>query len=689
VDEDPESIPFLSTAPASRRDRRVALGLILLSLAGLAAVLPFIQDPWPIMVAFVPADDTGLCLIYMITAALLIGQFVQVRRRSLIVLSSGYMFVCFVVIAHLLSYAEVLRALRPDTANEQTTTWLFVLWHGIFPLYVLTYALMTGRDVDRPIAKSQVVGTIAAGVGAAVAMTAAWIWIAIRWGHRLPALIRGGDYSDMVTTGVSPSVGLIGLLALVTLYIRTRARRVLDLWLCVVLFAWLLDTLIGGVINQTRFTFGWYAGRIYSLVAASIVLSAMLVETGQLYARLTRALHDMRLQSAALSKSEAALRQAQKMETIGQITGGVAHDFNNLLTVVIGSLDLLKRQPSMDERSTRLAGFAMEAAVRGERLTKQLLAFSRRQVLHPQTVCIDRLIRDFEGLLARAVGGGVRVVLNLAAAEALARVDPAQFEAAMLNLAVNSRDAMNGVGTITIETRPIWIDRGSIEAGSRDMRPGPHIVVAVVDTGSGMDQETLAHVFEPFFTTKPVGLGSGLGLSQVYGFINSADGHVVIESTPAAGTTVRLYFPRVAGEEAATKASAVGEAPAAEGHGETILVVEDDPAVLAVTAETLRELGYVVDGAADAAVALRRLQVNPGIDLMFSDIVMPGGMNGLELARAARRLNPDLKILLTSGYAAGALAGESSPPPGVDILGKPYRQEELTRTLRQLLDAGR
>jgi signal transduction histidine kinase/ActR/RegA family two-component response regulator len=681
LDQTPESIPFLSTAPPARRDKIAAILLIAASLAILAAVLRFAETPWPLMAAFVPADDTGLALIYFITAMLLIGQFVQLRLPSLVVLSSGYFFACFVVICHLLSYAQVLRALFPETANDQTTAWLYITWHGIFPISVLAYALTVDTEADRPVERSRMGIMIAASVIVAFAMTALSAWIAIDWSRILPALVQEGSYSSMIRLGISPAVLAVGLVTLAALWLKTRGRRVLDLWLCIVMFAWLLDVLVGAIINRTPFTFGWYAARIYSLLAAAVVLSSMLMETGELYARLTRTLSEMRAQSAALSKSEAAFRQAQKMEAIGQITGGVAHDFNNLLTVIVGSLDMLRRRVRADDRAMRLTDYALEAAVRGERLTKQLLAFSRRQMLNPETVSVDRLIEDFEGLLARAVGGGVRIDLSLAATGAFVHVDPAQFEAAMLNLAVNARDAMDGMGTLAIETRATAIRTGTLE-----LPTGQYVAVSVTDTGAGMDEETVAHAFEPFFTTKPVGQGSGLGLSQVYGFIKSAGGHVAIDSIPGAGTVVRLYFPRASGEQPDEAPAPRVQSIAKAGRGERILVVEDDVAVLDMAAETLREVGYVVEGAADGEAALRKLENGLKVDLVFSDIVMPGGLSGIDLAREARRIRPSLKILLTSGYAGGALNGASPLPTGVEILTKPYRQDDLTRKLRQLLD---
>lgn len=674
-------VPFLSNALAARRDRLWALGLVIASLATLVGILSYASTPWPLMVAFIPADDTGLTLIYVITGMLFIGQFVQLRRPSLMILSSGYVFAGIIVIFHLLSYAQVLRALRPEAANEQSTAWLFVAWHAFVPLFILAYALTTDTIRDRPVAPETVRRWVAGGVALALGLVALSVWLAVFQTHHLPPLLRSGDYSEMIRSGVSPTMLAITVLALVVLVVRTRIRRALDLWLGFVLFAWTLDLLVGTVVSRTPFLFGWYGARIYSLLAAVAVLASMLTELGQLYGRLDRALTEVALQSTALQESEAALRHAQKMEAIGRLTGGVAHDFNNLLTVIIGALDLLNRRSDPDPVSTRLAGYAMEAAVRGERLTKQLLAFSRREVLNPERVSPDRLIREFSPLMDRAVGTGIQVMLRLDASSADVLVDRSQFESAMLNLAVNARDAMPEGGSIRIETRRIRLERGTTE-----IEPGSYVEVSVADTGSGMDADTLSRVFEPFFTTKPVGQGSGLGLSQVYGFARAAGGQVLIESQLGAGTTIRIQLPELSQPAVEVKRPASDADRLPEGSGETILVVEDEPAVLVVTANALGNLGYGVRTATDAASALEALSTGPAVDLLFSDIVMPGGINGIELAREARRTNPALRILLTSGFAADAMKGQGPLPEGVDILAKPYRQADLARAIRAALD---
>jgi len=381
-------------------------------------------------------------------------------------------------------------------------------------------------------------------------------------------------------------------------------------------------------------------------------------------------------------QTEDALRQAQKMEAIGQLTGGVAHDFNNLLTVIVGALDMVIRKPDQPERVVRLADAAMTAARRGEQLTQQLLAFSRRQMLRPQTLDPNQLLTAFEPLAARAVGEAVTLHLNLDPDVYPIRIDPAQFEAAVLNLVVNARDAMPSGGAITISSRNV--DAAPPEIAEGEPR-GPHVLISVTDTGMGMDPVTLARVFEPFFTTKEVGKGSGLGLAQVYGFARSARGGVLIRTEVSGGTSVELYFPRSVEAKTEERQIAQGQPLRRAAAGETVLLVEDDEQVLAMAVESLEELRYKVEVARNAREALDRLAGADRIDVLFSDVVMPGGMNGAQLAIEARRLRPGLKILLTSGYAgefgADQVVGENLP-----LLTKPYRRDELAAKLRSVLD---
>ncbi|APX86056.1 hybrid sensor histidine kinase/response regulator [Methylorubrum extorquens] len=389
--------------------------------------------------------------------------------------------------------------------------------------------------------------------------------------------------------------------------------------------------------------------------------------------------------------TEEALRQAQKMEAIGQLTGGVAHDFNNLLTVIVGGLDMMLRRPEQVDRVKRLAEAAMGAARRGEQLTQQLLAFSRRQMLRPQTLNPNRLLLDFKPLAERAAGGAVELAFDLDPALDPIRIDPAQFEAAVLNLIVNARDAMEGCeghARIAVASRNVHLGTGAV--ADRGVAPGPYVAVSVSDTGSGIPPDKLQRVFEPFFTTKEVGKGTGLGLSQVYGFTRSAKGFAQIESEVGRGTTVTLYIPRSTDpaeeEPGAGPAGAIPLRRASEG--ETVLLVEDDEQVLAMAVESLEELHYRVVVARNAAEAMGHLKGVERIDILFSDVVMPGGMNGSQLAVEARRLRPGLKVLLTSGYVANLDEGQVIGQGELTVLNKPYRRDELARSLRLVLGAG-
>jgi signal transduction histidine kinase/CheY-like chemotaxis protein len=382
-------------------------------------------------------------------------------------------------------------------------------------------------------------------------------------------------------------------------------------------------------------------------------------------------------------EAEAALRQAQKMEAIGQMTGGVAHDFNNLLTVIIGNLDTAASSAGNAPELTKPLGTALKAAERGGVLTQQLLAFARRQMLRPEVIIPNRLIEDFGQLIAQAAGEAVKVRTILAPTLAPCRIDRAQFEAAMLNLVVNARDAMNGVGQITIETRNLEI---SAEEAGRipELKPGSYVLVTVTDTGQGMSPEVLEHAFEPFYTTKEVGRGSGLGLSMVYGFVKQSGGHVTIASTVGAGTTVRIFLPRSIELQPSTSPGLIvgDDLP---GGSESILLVEDNEEVLEIAAGMLGQLGYQVAIAHDANEALAVLQTSRPIDAVFTDIVMPGGMTGDQLAVAAVKMRPGLKVLLTTGYAAQITGSRTASAGGFPLIAKPYRRNELALKLREVL----
>jgi signal transduction histidine kinase/CheY-like chemotaxis protein len=413
---------------------------------------------------------------------------------------------------------------------------------------------------------------------------------------------------------------------------------------------------------------------------ALVTLSYFALRRSEEADRATAAVH------AEIERRKAAedtLRHAQRMEAIGQMTGGVAHDFNNLLTAVTGNLDMILRSAKDDSRVKRLAEAALRATSRGERLTHQLLMFSRREVLRPETLNLNRLLMEFEPLMRRALGETVEVQLNLDPGLDPSRVDQVQFEAAVLNLVVNARDALSDGGAIVVETRNIVLDE-AYAAENPEVTPGPYVMAAVSDSGAGIARSDLPHVFEPFFTTKDVGKGSGLGLSQVYGFAKESGGHVKIYSEVGVGTTVKLYLPR--STERATETPRRGVVPLRTATGgETVLVVEDDEAVLSMAIESLEDLGYRVLVAHNGPDALEIVKSLENIDILFSDIVMPGGINGAELAAEARRLRPAIKVLLTSGYTGTALTREHGLPANLPVLGKPYRRDELAAQLRVII----
>jgi signal transduction histidine kinase len=418
------------------------------------------------------------------------------------------------------------------------------------------------------------------------------------------------------------------------------------------------------------------------------VTEELLTRTGQLGAEIYRRAQQLqeandrlRLANEKLASSQAALYQAQKMEAVGQLTGGVAHDFNNLLTVIIGNLDFLDNEAAANPRLRKLTATIRRSAERGARLTTQLLAFSRRQPLRPETCNLNTLIIDFDVLIKRAVGETVAVRSDLHPGLWPCSIDPAQFEAGMLNLIVNARDAMPTGGTLSITTRNVVIAADD-PAFVDDVAPGQYVMVTVADTGVGMNPETLERAFEPFYTTKEVGKGSGLGLSQLYGFVRQSGGTARIASTVAGGTTVTVYLPKAVRETAQPEPASP---PTKPKGSETVLVVEDDPDVLDIAVETLSDLGYRILVAYDGVEAMAILERDEPIDLLFTDIVMPYGINGIQLARQARKLRQDIKVLLTSGYTMQTLSAEYGAEKEFTIIGKPYRQAELAEHVRRAL----
>lgn len=383
-------------------------------------------------------------------------------------------------------------------------------------------------------------------------------------------------------------------------------------------------------------------------------------------------------------KAEEQLRQAQKMEAVGQLTGGIAHDFNNMLAVVIGGLNLARRRLEKGQTDiTRFIEGALDGANRAATLTQRLLAFSRQQPLAPETLAINRMIAGMSDLLDRSLGELIQIETVLAAGLWNVRADPAQLESAVLNLAVNARDAMPSGGKLTIETANAAVDERYARESA--IQEGQYVLIAVTDTGAGMTPETITKAFDPFYTTKEVGKGTGLGLSQVYGFVRQSGGHVKIYSELNVGTTVKIYLPRFSGEEIASDTSVASVRHAAGQQTEVILVVEDEDRVRAISVENLLELGYSVIEAGGAKEALRKISDGAKPALLFTDVVMPE-MTGSELAKVVRELVPGIKVLFTTGYTRNAIVHNGVLDPGTHLISKPYTIEDLANKVRTLLD---
>ncbi len=391
-------------------------------------------------------------------------------------------------------------------------------------------------------------------------------------------------------------------------------------------------------------------------------------------------------------KTEEALRQSQKMEIVGQLTGGVAHDFNNLLTVIVGGLDTIGRQldrpvDQMDlARMRRSRDMAHHGAQRAATLTARLLAFSRQQTLAPQKLEPNRLISGVADLLQRTLGETIAFETVSAGGLWQTFADPGELENALINLAVNARDAMPQGGRLTIETANASLDEAYVAALTEPVKPGQYVLIAVSDTGSGMSAETVSRVFEPFFTTKEVGKGTGLGLSQVYGFIRQSGGHVRIYSELGQGTTVKLYLPRATDADIDANPKLIGECRV-DGGSETVMVVEDHDDLRAYCVGVIQELGYRVLEASNGRRALEILQTDTDVALLFTDVVLPDGLDGRELAREAQRRRPGLRVLFTTGYTRNAVIHNGRLEPGVQMIGKPFTFVELAARIRSILDS--
>ena len=665
---------------ADGRHRRPAVILCLVVAAITVALLPFAAAPGPVLPGFILINQTALVAAYGLSAWVLFAQFRRSRSVALLLIAGGTIYTAAIVALQLLSFPGVVADGRVLGAGPQTTTWLWTFWHLGPPLCALAYAAANRRGQPRLVRleRVRVAASVAAMSGLAAAGAAAIVsTLGLTW---LPDQVTGDDYAALTRSGVGPCVQVLTLVALAAVWRTTHTRRtVLEVWIAASLALLVLDNILT-MAGGARASVGWYAGRIEALVSAFVFLWSYLHEVDALWLRAEMAAEEM-------ARAEHVLRQAQKMEAVGRLTGGIAHDFNNLLMVATSGFDMILRRPGDQGRVVKLAEAGLHAMQRGAKLTRQLLGFASRAAIQPEMVNPNALLLDFEPLVRQAVSEAVTVEFALEPALHPARVDRTEFEAAVLNLVVNARDALpEQGGRITVTTRNAYRSAAEpLPGGTGVLQAGTYAVVTVSDTGTGMDEATRAQAFEPFFTTKEFGKGSGLGLSQIYGFTRAAGGGAAILSAPGKGTAVQLWLPR-AEASAATKEAVAALTPASAlrraESGEVVIAVEDEPAVLAAVVENLSDLGYQVLSARDAADALDLLRSTTRVDVLFSDVVMPGGMNGVQLAVEAGRLRPGLRVVLTSGYTNEALAGDHAVPIDVPVLTKPYRREDLARLLK-------
>ncbi|WP_198024721.1 PAS domain S-box protein [Bradyrhizobium sp. Cp5.3] len=916
---------FLSTLPATQSDRRTALAIVGISAFLFALAVPFASVPLERMPAFIASYQSALAVCDIITAVLLFSQFAVLRTRALLWLSSGYLFTAAAAVVHALSFPGLFAPNGLFGSGPQTTAWLYMIWHGGFPLFVLAYVWWKGANGRAEMSASTrnaIIGSLL-GVGAALA---ALTWIVTARDGLLPPLLKEGGGFTAAQVGVISFVWSLSFAALIGLWFR-RPHTVLDVWLMAAMCAWLFDIALSGIFNSARFDLGFYAGRLYGLCAAMFVLAVLLVENVRLQAQMARQVGRLRRQSsserdyhaererlfsavvessndAIITKSldgtitswnhaaervfgysateavgrpidivvpegrrdetkeilartrngevvdqhetvrmkkngqlvdimlslyplrtpegkiigasevarditerkrteialnreieerqrifetsqdlilvtdgygtfvqvspsatailglkpedmigrsatefihpddlentrnemraarrgqvkrsfearyyhydghevtlnwmgtwsepvkrhffigrdltekqaaEAQFRQAQKMDSIGQLTGGVAHDFNNVLTVITGTIGILADAVADRPELAAITKLIDDAAERGAQLTKHLLAFARKQPLQPREIDVNALVLEAAKLLHPTLGEQISITPMLTEDAWPALIDPGQLSTAILNLALNARDAMPDGGTLVLETRNIFLDDGYASMNP-DVVAGNYVMIAVSDTGSGIPPDLIDRVFDPFFTTKEVGKGTGLGLSMVFGFVKQSGGHVKIYSEEGHGTSVKIYLPRSSGVQE-TEYEALQNVPIAGGD-EKILIVEDDTLVRQYVVTQIKSLGYAALEAANAAEALTIIDADAGIDLLFTDVIMPGNMNGRQLADEAARRRPDLKTLFTSGYTENAIVHHGRLDSGVLLLAKPYRKSELARMIRTAL----
>ena len=660
---------FLSTLPAERGERRLAFAVVLMSAAIFLTVMPFAKVPLAPIVAFIPIYQSTLAVNDLITAVLLFGQFSFLRSRALLVLASGYLFTAVMAISHMLTFPGLFAPTGLLGAGPQSTAWLYMFWHGGFPLCVITYVLLTGEERETSQRRGPAIVAVLSSVGAALIAVCGLTLLATTGQDALPAIMRGNHYTPAMIIVVSSVWGL-SLLALIVLW-RRRPYSMLNLWLMVVMCSWLFDIALAAVLNAGRFDLGFYAGRIYGLLAASFVLMVLLVENGKLYFELDR--QNRSLEATVRERTERLL-QSEKVATMGSLLAGVAHELNNPLAVVLGQSHLL-RESAEEPRIIVRAGKIMAAADRCVRIVRNFLALARQQAPERGEVRLNQVVQEAVELLGYELRtDNVEVSLRLAEDLPGLWADGHQLHQVLVNIVANAHQAMRR----SPARRQISITTRSEPASQR-------VHLEITDSGPGIPAEIRAKIFEPFFTTKPLGQGTGLGLSLCRGIVAEHDGAITVESEPGRGTTFAITLP-VVPRPAAIVSPDAAEAPAPVGP-KTILVVDDEPEIAAILVEALGREGHRVEIASNGADALRRLE-RQGYDLVVTDTKMPV-MDGMELYRELGRRFPALgrRIIFVTGDVLDAEKRRFLESSGAPFLTKPFDLSEMRRAVRKLLVA--
>jgi signal transduction histidine kinase/CheY-like chemotaxis protein len=674
--------------PALAPFQRLALAAALLIGVVTACLMPFAAHKWPNVPVFVPSYQTALIGAYLVAAYLIHGYFRQTRVRSMLWLWGGCIYTAGVLTAQFLSLPNAFVADTRLLGGAQTTIWLWFFWHIGASGMLFAYALAELRTPGAQVASAGA-GFLRCAALTCAALVATLVAVTV-FHDALPPMDTAGDFSRITTTGYAPFIQALIMLALFMLWRATRFATPISAWLGVAMVALAFDnaiTMAGGA----RLSVGWYVGRINALVSALVMLALYMKEVNRVYlnaalnagqlasakAELER--HQLHLESLvaertrSLEEARDALLHAQKLEAIGKLTGGVAHDFNNVLHIINGNLDLIKMFSAGNDKVLPRCASAQDAVRRGARLSSQLLSFARKLPLQPEPTSLAQVFSNMDVLLKRAVGERIDIDLRIAPDAWNVIVDPQQLENAILNLTLNAGDAMEGSGKL------------AIEVSNLERAQGGAVRIAFADTGCGMTPEVKQRAFEPFFSTKEVGKGTGLGLSMVYGFVTQSGGQVEIESEPGQGATIVILLPR-------TRESAVDKKPAQPGvvvgGNETVLVVDDEAEIRENVGAMLSRLGYRVLQAASADEARLTLGQHARIDLLFTDVIMPGATSSTQLAELARVAHPAIRVLFTSGYTENAVIEDGKLAAGVSLLSKPYSHDELAHALRAVLAQG-